>query len=398
MKVYINFRFKIFIFSIFLIFNTLNIFSSKENEIINQIIEYNKKYLINNITKYNYEKKIVNIKKYINLLNNGYFKNCVYNKNILKPKISFITTVFNKENYLNAFIFSIQNQNLKDFELIIVDDSSNDRSVEIITKFKEKDKRINLLRNKKNMHSLYSRYKGAIFSRGKYIYFVDSDDIILKEVLYNSYNHMNKKGLDMIQFNSILQKNDKIWIHRKFYKYKSIIYQPILSYIYYYNNNPIKINYNYNLWDKIIKKKVVIKSLHYIGLQFLHKRIIIENDVVLLFSLFRKSNSFQYIDEIVYYSNRNNSGSVFNSRKDLNKSNELIYSIFSNIEFLYDKTERNKISKYLCIFKLHQGYHRYIKCFNHLNRFTLKKVHFILNKLLGSKFISLNHKILIKNI
>ena len=208
---------------------------------------------------------------------------------------------------------------------------------------------------------------------------------------------MNKKGLDMIQFNSILQKNDKIWIHRKFYKYKSIIYQPILSYIYYYNNNPIKINYNYNLWDKIIKKKVVIKSLHYIGLQFLHKRIIIENDVVLLFSLFRKSNSFQYIDEIVYYSNRNNSGSVFNSRKDLNKSNELIYSIFSNIEFLYDKTERNKISKYLCIFKLHQGYHRYIKCFNHLNRFTLKKVHFILNKLLGSKFISLNHKILIKN-
>ena len=179
MKVYINFRFKIFIFSIFLIFNTLNIFSSKENEIINQIIEYNKKYLINNITKYNYEKKIVNIKKYINLLNNGYFKNCVYNKNILKPKISFITTVFNKENYLNAFIFSIQNQNLKDFELIIVDDSSNDRSVEIITKFKEKDKRINLLRNKKNMHSLYSRYKGAIFSRGKYIYFVDSDDITL---------------------------------------------------------------------------------------------------------------------------------------------------------------------------------------------------------------------------
>ena len=103
--------------------------------------------------------------------------------------------------------------------------------------------------------------------------------------------------------------------------------------------------YNYHLWDKLIKKKVVIKSLHYIGLKFLNKRIIIENDVVLLFSLFRKSNSFQYIDEIVYYSNSNNSGSVFISREDLNKSNELIYSIFSKIEFLYDKTEKNKISK-----------------------------------------------------
>ena len=334
------------------------------------------------------------------MLRKGNFIKNVFHKNIIKPKISFVTSVYNKENYLNTFISSIQNQNLKEFELIIVDDLSYDKSVDIIKNFKDKDRRIKLLKNKKNMQALYSRYKGAIFSRGEYIYFVDSDDIILKEGLLNAYNHIKKYDLDMIQFNSVFQRNDKIWIHNKFYKYqyKTIIYQPILSYIYYYDNNITSIKYNYNLWDKIIRKKIVFKSLHYIGLKFLNKKIIIENDVVLLFSLFKKSNSFQYINELVYYSNRNNSGSVFNTRNDLNKSNELIYSIFSNIEFLYEKTEKNKLSKYFCIFKLYQGYHRYINSFNHINNYTLKKVSYIIKKLLDSNYISLNNKILIKNI
>ena len=56
----------------------------------------------------------------------------VYHNYIDKPKISFIASVFNKEKYLYSFISSIQNQNLKDFELIIVDDCSNDESINII--------------------------------------------------------------------------------------------------------------------------------------------------------------------------------------------------------------------------------------------------------------------------
>ena len=133
------------------------------------------------------------------------------------PKVSFIATVFNKENYLNSFICSIQNQNLKEFELIIVDDCSTDRSVEIIKNFKKKDERIKLIRNKKNMCSLYSRYRGAIYSKGKYIYFVDSDDIILKEGISNSYNYIKSHNLDMIQFNSVLEINKRTLIHRRAY-------------------------------------------------------------------------------------------------------------------------------------------------------------------------------------
>ena len=215
------FKYLIFIFFIFLIYNNSNIFLFKENKLKNKIIQYIKQSKINKIKKFKYENNIPQIKKYIHLLRKGYIRiNSFYNNNF-KPKISFVTTVYNKENYLYSFICSIQNQNLKEFELIIVDDCSSDRSIEIIKNFIAKDLRIKLIRNKKNMGTLYSRYNGAIYSKGKYIIFVDSDDIILKEGLLNSYNYIKKNNLDMIQFNYVMEKNNKTFINRKCYKYQN---------------------------------------------------------------------------------------------------------------------------------------------------------------------------------
>ena len=230
-----------------------------------------------------------------------------------------------------------------------------------------------------------------------YYIFVDSDDIVLKEGISNSYNYIKKYNLDMIQFNFVMEKNNKTFINRKCYRYSLIIYQPILSYIYYYKNNS-GIENNYSLWDKLIKKKILLKAFHYIGLKYLNKKIIIENDVILLYALFRYCNSFQYIDELGYYYYRNNKDSISNTREDPNKANKIIYSIFNNIEFLYERKDNNKFNIYFSIFKLHQGYYRYINSFKYLNNKTLKIINKIINKLLKSKYISLKYKISIKNI
>ena len=77
------------------------------------------------------------------------------------------------------------------------------------------------------MGSLNARYKGAIFSRGNYIIFVDSDDIVLKEGLMKAYNHIKKYNLDIVEFHAIHERNGKSYIRRKCYKYLNIIYQPI---------------------------------------------------------------------------------------------------------------------------------------------------------------------------
>jgi cellulose synthase/poly-beta-1,6-N-acetylglucosamine synthase-like glycosyltransferase len=146
------------------------------------------------ISYYNYEKDLPKILNYINFLKENYFNNITYNSNISKPKVSFIASVYNKEKYLGPFISSIQKQDLEEFELIFVDDCSTDKSIDIIGEFKEKDNRIKLIKNKKNMGSLYTRYNGALFSQGDYIIFVDSDDLVLKSGIINTYNHMKKKN------------------------------------------------------------------------------------------------------------------------------------------------------------------------------------------------------------
>jgi len=71
------------------------------------------------------------------------------NKNI--PKISVIMPVYNTEKYCGQAIESILSQSFEDFEFIIIDDFSNDNSYDICKKYSEKDTRIKLYRNEKNM-------------------------------------------------------------------------------------------------------------------------------------------------------------------------------------------------------------------------------------------------------
>lgn len=243
------------------------------------------------------------------------------------------------------------------------------------------------------MGSLYSRYKGAIHAKGDYIIFVDSDDIILKEGIFKAYNYMKNNHLDIVQFHPVFNINNRIFINFRYYKYLNIIYQPILSYIFYYNKGGYE--GNTALWDKLIKKKVVMKAFKEIGEIYLKKNIIRENDVILLFMFFRNSKSYKYIDEIGYYYYRSNKNSITN-KSYKNNNNQLIYSIFSNIEFLYKKTKNTYLDKYYCIFKLYQSYYRYRKLFQNKNNQKVLILN-VINKLLNSKVISeINKKKILK--
>jgi hypothetical protein len=97
-----------------------------------------------NLKHKNYEIELPRIKKYVFELRENSTNNNMEHDNISNPKISFISSVYNKEKYLTSFISSIQNQLLNEFELIIVDDCSTDNSVKIINHFQKKDKRIKL--------------------------------------------------------------------------------------------------------------------------------------------------------------------------------------------------------------------------------------------------------------
>ena len=387
------FSFFFFIFIILLLISYINI---NENILELKLIKYIKDNRKNTIKKRNFENQIPSIKKYLQLLRKKIIKIHNFTNLVNKPKVSFITSVYNNEKYLYPFTTSIQNQLLKDFELVFVDDCSFDKSIELIMKFKIKDKRIKLIKNKQNKGSFFTRYIGTIYSKGEYFAFFDSDDIILKYGIMNAYKYIKNNNIDMVEFHSIFENESGLFINRRHYNYEKIIYQPILSYIYYYKNKE-GFEYNTAIWNKLIKRKIVLKSFKYIGYNYLKEKIIIENDVIILFSFFRKSKSFQFIDEIGYLYNSINKNSITQTRNNPFKANQVIHSIFINIRFLYEKTYNTYLDKKFCIFKLKQGYIKYKSAFQYLNK-GYKLIENILNKLLNSEFISLKNKLCIFNI
>lgn len=107
--------------------------------------------------------------------------------------ISVIMTVFNVEQYIEKAIKSILEQEHTDLELIIVDDCSEDKSIEIAKSFN--DSRIKFVKNDMNMGAGYSRKVGIEHATGDYIITIDADDWIEPQFLQNLYNE--SKDSDM---------------------------------------------------------------------------------------------------------------------------------------------------------------------------------------------------------
>lgn len=101
------------------------------------------------------------------------------------PMISVIVTSYNYGRYILKTLESIKTQTYNNFEIIIVDDKSQDNSVEICEQFisENQDLKITLIKNEKNFGQLYSMLEGLKISRGEFVSFVDSDDILFPEFL-----------------------------------------------------------------------------------------------------------------------------------------------------------------------------------------------------------------------
>lgn len=88
---------------------------------------------------------------------------------------SIIIANFNGENYLPKCLNSVIKSSVKNFELIVIDDGSTDKSLEIINQFIKKDQRIKLIKNKQNLGAAASRNKAIKEALGKYLVFLDND-------------------------------------------------------------------------------------------------------------------------------------------------------------------------------------------------------------------------------
>ena len=125
------------------------------------------------------------------------------------PAISVVLPVYNGEKFLHKAVQSVLGQSFTDFELIIINDGSTDRTNEVIQSFK--DPRIVYIKNEVNKGLVFSLNKGVDLAKGKYIARMDADDISLPERFQKQVHYLQQHDAVMVlaTFIELIDDNDK---------------------------------------------------------------------------------------------------------------------------------------------------------------------------------------------
>lgn len=122
-------------------------------------------------------------------------------------KVAIIIPCFNVEKYISATLDSVLKQTFDDFEIIVVDGGSTDKTLKILLEFKRNNKNIKIINNQNDLGPAHSRLVGIKASESEYIAFLDADDLWFENKLELQINKMIADGLDFT-FTDYLKIND----------------------------------------------------------------------------------------------------------------------------------------------------------------------------------------------
>lgn len=111
-----------------------------------------------------------------------------------KPIVSIVTPAYNAASYVGATIASVQAQEFRDWEMLVVDDCSKDNTIDVVRALAEHDPRVRLLPQAKNGGPAAARQRAVDEARGRYIAFLDSDDVWLPGKLERQLAFMQETG------------------------------------------------------------------------------------------------------------------------------------------------------------------------------------------------------------
>lgn len=119
-------------------------------------------------------------------------------------RISILVAVYNAEKFLNQCLDSLLSQTLQDIEIICVDDASTDSSFSILEDYQSRDRRISVMRLEQNSGQAVARNRALETAEGEYICFVDSDDWLAPDALYNIVETFDSSpDTDSVLFNVV---------------------------------------------------------------------------------------------------------------------------------------------------------------------------------------------------
>ena len=313
------------------------------------------------------------------------------------PKISVVIPCYNSEKYIKNSIRSVQNQNMKNFEIIVINDNSKDNSLNIIESLQKEDKRIKILNNNKNMGTLYSRSIGALNAKGEFIFPLDNDDMFSSEDIFEKIYDMAKtQNYDIVEFKTFDVKNyinkRKILTDNFFNHHPNnlILHQPELNIFPISKNDEFYAN-DFHVWGKCIISRLYKKAVHALG----KERYSIYNcwteDIIIILIIFKFANSFIFVNKYGIVHMENNVTTTYNLNLEFKFMSE-IYLLEIMMDFL---NNTQKLQKYFVSKALLLENMNIIPYLNDTNKLYLKNV---LNKMLNSEFFNNDNKIKINNL
>lgn len=197
------------------------------------------------------------------------------------PLVSIIMPVYNSEKYIKDSISSALQQSYENYELIIVDDCSTDMSRNIINTFQNKDKRITCIFLSENKGVAHARNQGIQAAKGKYIAFMDSDDLWDADKLKTQVEIMEDSNADL-SYTSYMMIDEQGIIFSKKNVPQTVDFTDLLK-------------ENFICLSSILVKSCVAKK-HFMKREYFHE------DYIFLLDLLKENCFFKGIEKnLVYY-------------------------------------------------------------------------------------------------
>lgn len=210
----------------------------------------------------------------------------------MKNKVSVIMPVYNVEKHIAKSIQSVLNQTFIDFELLIVDDGSPDRSIAVAQQFD--DARIKIV-HKSNGGLSDARNFGLEKAGGEFVYFIDSDDWIEPNLLEVCVSEMQNKKADYLVFGYFLDAEDANGnlLNQAIIDHKAITFSKSLNNLVFSNNTLGLMGY---AWNKMYLKSFILEN----KLQFEKGTSLIE-DILFNTNVYSKSDKIIFLDHVLYH-------------------------------------------------------------------------------------------------
>jgi len=251
------------------------------------------------------------------------------------PKISVIIPyyIISKNLNITMALRSIQNQSLKDIEIILVDDGSLEEKVNYILNEMKEDNRIILLRHKERKSTLLTRVDGIRYSSGEYIIQIDQDDLFINNLLFEKlYNKSKELDIDLIYFNFFTSYNSKEFtpFFPSFPK-NTIIKQPELriEFLYKGGKNRLYQCKIRGIWHFFTRRATFMDAIEDLGDEYMNHIFRYYEDIIMMFELSQVAYSFYYYDIEGYRHYIYRSGQSINKNKALEKEmyaeNQLLF-------------------------------------------------------------------------